>query len=804
MAGVIQFPIQKLPFSKKNKEWRKKNVDWADSKSFFNCSPVRSSVMHKKINYDLVNGKLHMDDLKLLLNPDNADAHFVPDEIPHYPIMSSKLRVLQGEEIARVFDFKVVVTNPDAVSDIEEIKKEELLKNMEQLIEDQSMDEQEYENSMQKLADYYQYNWQDIREIRANGILNHYWKEYDMPSIFKDGFMDALICGEEIYQVDIVGGRPTIERLNPMKVSAFRAGTSNHIEDADIIILEDYWSPGRIIDSFYDVLSEKDMKYIESLPANASDASTDANDPRNGWVNRSMIDDAVSGNSFYFSADGLVDGNISSSLMPYDMQGNVRVLRVYWKSRRKILKVKRYDPQTGEETFTLKPETYKLKKELGEEADTYWINEAWEGVKIGTEIYVNMRPRVVQYNRLDNPSMCHFGIIGSIYNIIDSKPYSLVDTMKKYNYLYDIIHYRLVQLLANNWGKILKLDLATVPDDWKIDDWMYFAKVNRIAVSDSFKEGNKGLSTGVLAGGMNNNSSGVIDADFGNGIQQYMNMLEYIKQEMSEVAGISPQREGSTSNRETVGGIERAVVQSSHITEWLFSVHDSLKKRVIEAFLETAKIAMKGSSKQFEYILSDGQRMLIDVDGDEFAENDYGLVVDNSQGTQLLQNQIQTLAQAALQTQTLSFSTIMQLYSSASIMEKRRIVEKNEQRIQELNQQNQQQEMEMTQRQQEMAQQQVQQQLDFQDRINQRDNETKIRVAEINAEAKVTAAESGYADDVPDSSSHEQLALKMRELQAKIKESNDKIALERRRHEDEMKLKREKMENERRMKSLKK
>lgn len=37
--------------------------------------------------------------------------------------MNSKLNVLKGEESKRVFDFKVVVTNPTAVSEIENNKK---------------------------------------------------------------------------------------------------------------------------------------------------------------------------------------------------------------------------------------------------------------------------------------------------------------------------------------------------------------------------------------------------------------------------------------------------------------------------------------------------------------------------------------------------------------------------------------------------------------------------------------------------------------------------------------------------------
>ena len=328
-----------------------------------------------------------------------------------------------------------------------------------------------------------------------------------------------------------------------------------------------------------------------------------------------------------------------------------------------------------------------MNEELGEEEQIFYINEAWEGTKIGTDIYVNMRPRVVQYNRLSNPSRCHFGIVGSIYNLNDSRPFSLVDMMKPYSYLYDVIHDRLNKLIAKNWGKIITLDLAKVPKGWEIEKWMYFAKTNNIAVVDSFKEGNIGAATGKLAGALNNASSGVINAELGNTIQQYTNLLEFIKMEMSDVAGISRQREGQVSNRETVGGVERATLQSSHITEWLFIIHDDVKKRAMECFLETAKIALRGRSKKFQYILSDNSIRFVDIDGDEFAECDYGLVVDNSNGTQELQQKMDMLAQAALQNQTLNFSTIMKLYNSSSLAEKQRMVERNERDLMERQQQ---------------------------------------------------------------------------------------------------------------------
>lgn len=791
MAGLINLPPQQLPFNRKNKAWRKRHLDWADNKTFFNYSPVRKSVIHKKINYDLLNGKLHMSDMEVVLNPEGIKAGFIPDRIQHYPIMNSKLNILRGEESKRVFDYKVIVTNPNAISEIEDNKKNELLQRLRTLIADTSISEEEFNQELEKLNYYYTYEWQDFREIRANALINHYTKEYDIPLLFNEGFMDAMTVGEEIYQCDIIGGEPTIERVNPLKIRVFKSGYSNRIEDADIIILEDYWSPGRVIDTYYDVLSKKDMEYIEHIPDHVSQASIDSMDnidERFGFVDNNMVGEEMSSNGFYFDPLNLFSDSISNSLLPYDLAGNIRVLRMYWKSRRKIKKVKSYDLETGEEIYNFYPETYIINKDLGEEEKIFYINEAWEGTKIGTDIYVNMRPRVVQYNRLSNPSRCHFGIVGSIYNLNESRPFSLVDMMKQYNYLYDVIHDRLNKLMAKNWGKILRLDLARVPKGWDIEKWIYYAKANGLAVEDSFKEGNIGASSGKLAGALNNASSGVIDAEFGNSIQQQINLLEFIKLEMSEVAGITRQREGQISNRETVGGVERATLQSSHITEWLFVIHDGVKKRAIECFLETAKIALKGRKKKFSYILSDGTNMIVDIDGDEFAEADYGLVVDNSRGTQELSQKLDILAQAALQNKILSFSTIMKLYGSHSLAEKQRLVERDEQLMQERSSQAQQQQLETQQQIAQMEAQQRQSELQQKEQANIRDNETKILVAQIQKEDNDGIKEYEFSEEA-----RANLLEKIREFDEKLKLDKDKLKLDERKHRDDIALKRKTM-----------
>ena len=753
-----------------------------------------------KINYDLVNGIIHMRDVAAILNPGDISTAFIPEKIQHYPIINSKLNTLRGEEAARVFDWKVIVTNPYAVSKIEEDKKEQLFASIQQVVENQSLDQQQAEKQMQETEDYYNYDWQDFREIRANELLKHYSKEQNFKQIFNDGFLDACIASTEVYQTGIVGGEPVIWKMNPMKLRVYRSGYSNKIEDADVVVYEDYWSPGRIVDTYYDELTANDIKWLSNeLPEFGGQGPVGAAGNYNEaypFINRSRFvgeDGILTDGSLFgtvFDEIATLDGGIGSDLLPYDIAGNVRVIRVWWKSKRKIFKVKSFDPMTGEEVFDFYPETYVPNEDAGEEAEALWINEAWEGTKIGDDIYVGIRPCLVQHNSISNPSRCHFGIIGTIYNVNESLPYSLVDMMKPYNYLYDAVHAKLVDLIATNWGKLLELDLAQKPKNWEVEKWMYFARANKVLIKDSFNEGSKGAATGKLAGGLNNASKGYIDADWGQSIQNYINLLQWTKDSMSDLVGINRQREGNTYNRETVGGIERAVLQSSYITDWLFQQHDDTKRRVLEAFLEEAKGALRGRSKKFQYILSDNSRKIMEIDGDEFAECDYGLVVDNSNDTQKLYSQIETLAQAALQNQLLDFSSILKLYTSASIQEKIKIVDNAQKRMTQQQQQAQQQAQQMEQQKLEAELQAKQAEMQQKDVLNQRDNETKIKVAEINSQAEYMRLgiyqEDNDEELVKDKHAieREKLAEQIKEFDAELRENKRQADMK---HEEELK-----------------
>jgi hypothetical protein len=721
----MQQPRQRLPYSKKNKEWRKDNIDFSDKYSFYHDDSVRRSFKNKVINYNLYNGILDMQDLTEVINPHHLEASYIPQQIPHIPIIVPKIDLLVGEEIKRRFDWSVIVTNPDAITKKEEDKKKFLFEKLGKMLEE-NYQEDELKQKMEELGKYMKYTWQDLREKMANQILKHYWQELKFAEKFTEGFKDALLVAEEVYLVDISHGEPTFEKLNPLKVHAVKTGNSNKFEDADMIIMEDHKSPNQLIDEYYDELKPDEIDYLLEYSTRSS-KGTYSEDHDNHVLFRDRTDSAGLFESMSQVAE--LNGHYFNNNYT-DENGNIRELKVRWKSLRRIKRVKFYD-EYGEEQFRFESEEYKVDKVLGEESVDFWVSEGWEGVKLGKDIYLKMRPLQVQYVKANNPSRGHLGIIGQIYNTNQGKAVSLVDRAKNFQYMYDAMFDRLNKAISTNYGKILELDLAKVPANWEIEKWMHFAVVNKIAVVDSFKEGQHGQSTGKLAGNMNTVGGRAIDMETGAYIQQHIQLLEFIKMEMGELCGVSRQREGQISNRETVGGVERSVNQSSHITEYWYMMHESVKIRVLEAFLETAKIALKDvENKKVQYILDDQTIEVLNMEGETFAESDYGLLVSSTPKIMELEQAIKQYAQAFIQNGG-SMTTIMDIYFSPSLMDMRRKLEMAEEQMQQ-NQSQQAQEANKTQQEANAAMAELEnRKLALEDLKNQRDNDTKRYIAEL-------------------------------------------------------------------------
>jgi len=737
------FPAQKKAFSQKNEKWRKECINGAEELATYGDQNLRKSFRNKIINYNLYSDILDQEDVQRVCNPLALNHNIVaPAKMQNYPICNPKIDLLVGELTKRKFNWFIRVMNDSAISKKENKLKEEFAKLMARHIKDTSISDEEIEEDLKNFSKFAKYEYQDLREITATSVIKYLYNHLKLDHMFSKGFKDALLVAEEIYQCDIVAGEPIMKRLNPKNVHIVRSGESNYFEDADIIMIRGFMSPGQIIDEYHDYLTPKDIDAIESRFNRSSSSGSLGIDIGRKPDLQLRVDSAI---------DIAVLENDLSHTSPFDENGNLRVTKVYWKSMRKMKKVKFYD-EFGDAQEELYDERYQIDKDAGEEEEIIWISEWWEGHKIGGDrvgtdndraIYVRMQPRPVQFRSMENPSKCHPGIVGTIYNTNDNLGVSLMDRMKPYQYLYNILAYNAELAIMKNKGKIMRLDLSKVPDKWEIDKWLAFATNMNISVEDSFKEGNKGAAQGKLAGGMNAQAP-VIDMEMGNTIQLYMNMMAFIKEELGEISGISKGRQGQISSREAVGNVQREVTQSSHITEYWFAEHEHTRIRALNCLLQTAKMAWRDKkNKKVQYVLDDGTSTILEIDGEDFNEAEYGLITTtNNNLTELVENMKQ-LAHAGIQNGLITFSQLLDIYTTDSVTEIRRKIEAAEMEKLQQQEEQQQQQQEMQERQLQSMSEEAEKERDFKreewDREDSRhglSEEVKLAIAQLKEEGK--------------------------------------------------------------------
>lgn len=721
-----QRPRQKLSFSKKNKEWRKDNVLFGNTKSLFNSNEVRESLKNKLIYLNLYNGILDVDDMVKVLNPYQIDASYIQDDIAHNPIIVPKINLLVGEESKRRFDWYAMASNPDAISEKEEAKREYIREKLTSILQ-QGYEEEELNKKMEELNKDLLYTYKDIREKMISRLLKYYETHDEWHSKFLEGFLDALLYGEESYMIDVVNNEPRLTHLNPMTVRTVQMGSSNKFEDSGVIVIEDFKSPNQIIDEYHDELKPEDIEHLLNYGGTDHGGRNSYSDDHNNYhvLNNdgTFASDAHQSLHSYMQNNGRVFGSNYT-----DEDGNIRELKVRWMSLKKVYNVKFYD-EYGEEQYRFESEEYKPEKHLGEEVTERWINEAWEGTMLGKDVFIKMRPRQLQFTSLENPNAKHLGIIGQVYNTSGAKPVSLIERAKNLQYMYDGIFDRIMKAISSNYGKIMEVDLAKVPTGWEIDKWLYFAHVNKIAFINSFNEMSSGPATGKLVGNFNNQGGKVIDLETGNYIQQHVSLLEFIKMELGELVGVTKQREGQINNRETLGGVEKSVNQSSHITELWFRIHEDVKLRVIRAYAEACKYAYKGKNLKKQFLLDQASIEILEIDGDMINEADYDILISNTNKNMELEQMLKQSSQQFVQAGG-SFTTLFDVWTSSSLTEMRRKLEADETKRAEQAQQAQ--EMESKMQEQMMLKEEEFRNKDMalRDLLNQRDNDTRLAIAD--------------------------------------------------------------------------
>lgn len=721
------FPRQKLPLSKKGKKWQEDCVNYIIGEGNVTSGGNSTSYYGElQTYYNLYNSIFDEKDFKSITNPFKVEDGF--PATPHdFNIIRPKVDLLIGEETKRPLNFRVIRTSQEATSEMQEKEKQMILQYIEAAITAKMSPEeaQQFQKQLQsgeimppeQIAKYMDKDYKDIVENTAYHSLTYLREKLDLDNEFIKGWKDGLISGREIYYVGVLNAEPYAERVNPICFSYDKSPDLEFIEDGSWCCRKMRMPITEVYDRYYDKLEEKDLDKLEEMIGSTPGRNLGDRSPVDMGIQLRIYDNPI------FEGSG---------------KSLVNVWHCCWKSFKKIFYVTTTD-DAGQPQINIVDETYQpVGNEVSVEPD--WIIEVWEGYRAGSDLYFGIQPIEYQHVSIDNPNSQKLPYCGAIYSNTNSKPRSLVSILKPLQYMYIVLWYRLELAIARDKGKVVNMDITQIPKSMNISPakWMHYLSSVGVNFINPYEEGWNipGREGGKPA---QFNQITALDLTMSNVIAEYIQLMDKIEELAGTISGITQQREGAVSTSEMVGNVERSVVQSSHITEPLFWVHNQCKRRVLNMLLNTAKGAWEETGKQkLQYIFDNGERAFLDITPKFYYEDMDVFVSDTSKDLENIQK-LQQLIQPAMQNgaSLLEAAEILTNDNFNIIKQKLKDMQTRQEQIQqqqqeaEAQQQQQLQQMQNEAKQQELMLQEAQ--MDLQRYQIDQDNQTKIAVAQINA-----------------------------------------------------------------------
>ena len=716
------FPDQfKTTKEKEDESYIKNTMDYFANKAYSEYTKHRDSFVG---NYNLMKGILNTNDfyqepdVKSFTDILEKDLR-LPAYVKHYSIVTTPVNELVGELTKRPDTYRIKAFDDDSKAEelkfktgilqdyiMQEAKKGILEKAAMEGIEitDEEVQQKTMEEVQEEIIDY-----TSMAEKWANHILTCAKAEFNLKEKSEDAFRDLLISNHEFYHVyednSKLGYNIKVE--NPKNVwqlttpdvkwtsdpsgrahGAYAAGTVHVMELSEII------------ESIPDLTKEEidhlrsslqDYGLINVRESNLGNPNVepgidsvvyDTYDPL-VLQTRMMIESEMKENN-----DGLRDflgltNNVSSFGYKYV------VVRSYWISKKKIGKLI-YTDEFDQVQSLLVDENYKsgtLPSQISLEWG--WINEWYQGVKIGPDIY-HMKP----FKILD-----YCPIIGLIHEIKNTESQSLVDLMKPFQVIYNVCMNQMFELLQKEVGKVQLMSLRHVPipkdgdAQDALDIWEMEARKRGVVFVDDSPENLKAPSSF--------NQFTALDLTRTAEMQSRYNIAVQIKNECWELIGMSKQRMGNVTASESATGTNTAVQQSYTQTEPLFVAHEYTLGQLYQAIIDASQyIEASKPESTVSYVNSEGTATFIQVNGTDLKFRDLKVFPTNRPEDTQMFNDIRSLSQAIIQNGG-SVYDIVELYSSKSQRQLKKVFkdlrdkqdamqqQASQQKQQELDQQNQ-------------------------------------------------------------------------------------------------------------------
>ena len=807
------FPDQfKTEKEKQDESYIKNTMDYFANRAYAEYVKNKDSFVK---NYDLMKGILRSEDfyqepdVKSFTEMLTKDVD-LPAYVKHYSIITTPVNELVGEISKRPDTFRAKAYDNESKSEELQWKTdilEEFVINQvkQKLIQKAAMAGEEIEEeelqqkTMEEVKDEID-SYTSIAEKWANHILTALKAEFNIKEMSEEAFRDLLIASRQYYHIyednsklgfniEVANTKNTWFLTTPDRKwtsdptgrarGAYAAGTVQVMELSEIIeaipeITKEEIDHLRSSLNDYGLIDvRKSNLGNANVPEGIDSINYDTYDPLVLQA-RMMIESEMKEND-----DGLQDflglsNNVSAFGYKYV------VVRSYHLSKKKIGRLVFLDEMENEQTM-LVDENYKSGTIPTEVLLEWgWVNQWYQGIKIGTDIY-HMRPFEL---------LPYCPIIGTVYEIKNTEPRSLIDLMKPFQVIYNVCMNQLYELLGKEIGKVQLMSLRHVPipkdgdGQDALDMWEQEARNRGVVFVDDSPENLKAPSSF--------NQFTALDLTRTQEIQARYTLAQQVKIECWELIGMSKQRMGDIAASETATGTNTAMQQSYAQTEPLFVAHEYVLGQLYQAILDASLyIESAKEDSTLSYITSEGESAFVKVNGSDLRFRDIKVFMTNRPEDVQMFNELRQLAQAIIQNGG-SLYDVVELYSTKSLRAMKKTFKDLRDRqieIQEQDQAMKQQQLEQQQAQAEaMLQQQAQEkqiEMENENYQNELDRINKKEIAVINAlrnneNATADVNNDGIADALQITSLDDARAKANLDHTAKLKDiqSKDSIARE--------------------------
>lgn len=591
--NVYYKPKQNIPEFQKGFQWARSNMDWIIS-----VIPSRFNNLVEKEQYDTYNGVRDAGAWDHITKTYGIE--FPAGKLKHIPLIRPNLNELYGEAKMRELNWTLLSADNDALSaKLEQISNELLTEIIDMVRSGKPVNE-----TMRNIEKHYKEDFRTELEIGGNHVMEDFILNNKLKNTLDEALLDKFISGKQYYMVDIhrIGEDPEFTIIKPGQL--FHADNNvKWVKQCDWGVHPTRMTPVEVLDKWGDKLSNADRLKLES------------------WQEM-YIKDVYKLDSPW-DADRLIESPEDFQSFTNSNQNNkLSIYYVQWKSIRKITYIEnenKYVPDSPFIKIIPEDKIEEVPKGRQSKLKYRYIQDLWEGVRIGDDIYVNLGKVKYPVRSSRNPSKVFLSFNGLTFNGA-IKPYSLVGTTSDIQNLYDIMHWHKENLIALAGVKGSIMDIKAIPDfgTGKFADnlkmWFYYKKLGAAFIDRSKKGADKGF-----------NQYGQYDDTMGAGLDAILATIAHLEELAGRIVGVNRQRLGSISQRDGKGTTEQAIFQVSMTTEPIFAEHDEFVQEALRDILQACRVAYKNGYTS-SYLAGQMEQKIFSVQHD-FALADFNLYI---------------------------------------------------------------------------------------------------------------------------------------------------------------------------------